>query len=170
MEVAFVFYNEKATPWPEGGKFVKLNASARDKIGELLDTGVRLESVTAMYEGLKAAWGLLKGGDPDVNFDRGCDTIVFVTDGRPTFGDLANKPERLMDEAWRIAVTRQLRFHTVGLFNHQFDLLQGMARDSGGLYVHAQPADDGAEPQDLEFWPAKKKAFEEERKRKKQGN
>jgi hypothetical protein len=42
-----------------------------------------------------------------------------------------------------------------------------MARDSGGLYVHFQQEGDTAEPQDLEFWPAKKKAFEEARKARK---
>ena len=101
---------------------------------------------------------------------KGADTIVFVTDGRPTHGEMANRPERLRDEAWLVATLQDVRFETVGLHNHQFDLLQAMARDSGGLYVHAQENGDTAEPQDLEFWPAKKRAFEEARKaRKKSG-
>jgi hypothetical protein len=73
----------------------------------------------------------------------------------------------LRDEVWLVATLRNVRFHTVGIHNHQFDLLQAMARDSGGLYVHVQQAGDTAEPQDLEFWPAKKKAFEEARKARK---
>ncbi|MCK6461661.1 MAG: hypothetical protein L6Q95_17400, partial [Planctomycetes bacterium] len=163
MEVAFVFYGSEATPWPEIPRLLRNTEKNRDMIRSHLETGFQPKGVTAMYEGLAAGWGFVKGG-LDGNFEKGADTIVFVTDGRPTDGELANKPERLRDEAWLIATLQNLRFETVGLHNHQFDLLQAMARDSGGLYVHAQQEGDPSEPQDLEFWPAKKKAFEEERK------
>jgi hypothetical protein len=168
MEVAFVFFNEAPTLWPEIGKFVKNTPKNRDLIQTQLETGVQLKSVTAMGEGLAAGWGFLKGG-LDANFERGADTIVFVTDGRPTHGEMANRPERLRDEAWLVATLQNVRFETVGLHNHQYDLLQAMARDSGGLYVHFQQEGDAAEPQDLEFWPAKKKAFEAARKTQKKG-
>ena len=91
---------------------------------------------------------------------------MFTTDGRPTHGKLAKMPDRVRDEVWRVALARNLHVHAVGLHNHQFDLLQAMAKDSGGLYVHAQEHGDTAEPQDLDFWPAKKKAFEAARKKK----
>jgi len=169
MEFGFVFFNETPTPWPEKGRFMKNRGKTAKSIETQLETRVQLASVTAMYEGLAAGWGFVKGGDPEANFDKGADTILFVTDGRPTHGELANRPERLSDECWRIAVTRHVRFHTVGLHNHQFDLLQAMARDSDGLYVHFQQAGDTAEPQDLEFWPKKKKAFEEARKAERRG-
>jgi hypothetical protein len=166
MEVAFVFFNRETDPWPETGKLLKNTAKDRDLIQSKLETGVRLKSVTAMYEGLAAGWGFVKGG-LDGNFEKGADTIVFVTDGRPTDGALANRPERLRDECWLIATLQNVRFETVGLHNHQFDLLQAMARDSDGLYVHCQEDGDVAEPQDLDFWPKKKKAYEEERRAKK---
>jgi hypothetical protein len=162
-EVAFVFFGTEPTIWPETGKFMKNTAKNRSLIQSRLETGTELKGVTAMGEGLAAGWGWVKGG-LDANFDRGADTIVFVTDGRPTHGEMANKPDRLRDEAWLVATLQNVRFFTVGLHNHQFDLLQAMARDSGGLYVHVQPEGDAAEPQDLEFWPKKKKAFEEARK------
>jgi len=168
-EVAFVFFNSEQSPWPETGKFAKNNKKNRDEIESKLSSGVRLKGQTAMYEGLAAGWGFVKGG-LEANFDKGADTIVFVTDGRPTDGELANRPERLRDEAWLIAMLQNVRYETVGIHNHQFDLLQAMARDSGGLYVHFQEDGDEAEPQDLDFWPAKKKAFEAARKaRKKAG-
>jgi hypothetical protein len=166
MEVAFVFFNEKPFPWPETGKFLPNVAKSREAVEAHLETGTRLASITAMYEGLAAGWGFVKGG-AEGNFEQGADTIIFLTDGRPTHGELANRPERLRDEVWLVATLRNVRFHTVGIHNHQFDLLQAMARDSGGLYVHVQQAGDTAEPQDLEFWPAKKKAFEEARKARK---
>ncbi|HEX5137509.1 MAG TPA: vWA domain-containing protein [Planctomycetota bacterium] len=163
MEVAFVFFNKEATPWPSNQKFLRNTGKNREQIRSKLQTGMELKGLTAMYEGLAAGWGFAKGG-LDGNFDKGADTIVFVTDGRPTDGELANRPERLRDEAWLIATLQNVRFETVGLHNHQFDLLQAMARDSDGLYVHAQQFGDEAEPQDLEFWPEKKKAFEAARK------
>ena len=163
MEVAFVFFNEEPRAWPETGKFLKNTPKNRELIRTQLETGVQLKSVTAMYEALAAGWGFVKGG-LDANFEKGADTIVFVTNGRPSDGEMANRPERIRDEAWLVATLQNVRFETVGIHNHQYDLLQAMARDSGGLYVDFQQEGDAAEPQDLEFWPAKKKAYEAARK------
>lgn len=169
VEVAFVFYHMEVFVFPETSKYLKLNKKNRDKILKYLDEEVKLGATTAMYEGLRAGWGFLKDGDPATNFKKGCDTVVFTTDGRPTHGALAKQPDRVRDEVWRIALARAVHVHTLGLHNHQFDLMQAIAKDSGGLYVHAQQYGDTAEPQDLGFWPKKKKAFEEARKRKKKG-
>jgi hypothetical protein len=166
VEVAFVFYHMDVFVHPETARYIKLNKRNRDKISKYLDEEVKLGATTAMYEGFKAGWGFLKGGDPAANFKKGCDTIVFTTDGRPTHGELAKRPDRVRDEVWRIALARNLHVHAVGLHNHQFDLMQAIAKDSGGLYVHAQEHGDAAEPQDLDFWPEKKKAFEASRKKK----
>jgi hypothetical protein len=78
---------------------------------------------------------------------------------------MKNKPDRLRDEVWRVAVTRRLRIHVVGIHNHDYGLCQSLAKDSGGLYVHAQQHDDEAEPQDLDFWPEKKKAWEAKKRK-----
>jgi len=168
VEVAFVFYHMEVSVFPEAPRYLKLSKSTRDKIFKHLDEEVKLGATTAMYEGLQAGWGFLKGGDATTNFKRGCDTLVFTTDGRPTHGKLAKQPDRVRDEVWRVALARNLHVHAIGLHNHQFDLLQAMAKDSGGLYVHAQEHGDTAEPQDLDFWPEKKKAFEASRKKKRQ--
>ncbi|MHC4670776.1 MAG: VWA domain-containing protein [Planctomycetota bacterium] len=165
-KVAFVFYHSDIFVFPEPPKYLKNTKKNRAKIFKHLDEEVKLGGTTAMYEGLKRGWGFLKGGDAATNFKKGCDTIVFTTDGRPTYGALAKRPDRLRDEVWRVAAARHVRFHAIGLHNHQFDLLQAMAKESEGLYVHAQQHGDTAEPQDLDFWPAKKKAFEASRKKK----
>ncbi|MHC4133490.1 MAG: vWA domain-containing protein [Planctomycetota bacterium] len=165
IEVAFVFYHMDVLVFPEAPKYLKLTKKNRDKIFKHLDEEVKLGATTAMYEGLKAGWGFLKEGDPATNFKKGCDTLVFTTDGRPTHGKLAKRPDRVRDEVWRVALARNLHVHAIGLHNHQFDLLQAMAKDTGGLYVHAQEHGDTAEPQDLDFWPKKKKAFEAARKK-----
>lgn len=165
IQIGFVFFNHELAVFPETGKLLKLNKRARSAVAKHLEENVKRSGSTAMYEGLKAGWGFLKEGNPDYNFNKGCETILFVTDGQVKDGELRNKPDRLRDEVWRVAKTRRMRVHTVGLHNHGFALCAAMARDSGSLYVHAQEHGDGAEPQDLEFWPEKKKAFEAERKK-----
>lgn len=169
VDVAVVCYSHDVKPYPEERmRFVKNGKQAREKLLAYVD-GVERSGTTAMYEGLKTAWGFLKGGSVEANLEDGCDTIVFVTCGQPTEGELKDRPDRIRDEVWRASFLRRMTVHTVGLHNHAYDLLKSMARDSGGLYVHAQQAGDVAEPQDLDFWPAKKKAFEEARKQKKTG-
>lgn len=168
-EFAIVCYSHEVKVFPEDRmKFWRNTPKGREKI---LGQAEALERSGAndMYGGLQAAWGFLKGGNLDHNFENGCDTIVFVTNGQPTAGELKNKADRIRDEAWRVSLLRKMTIHTVGIHNHAYELLKAMAKDSGGLYVHAQQAGDAAEPQDLDFWPEKKKAFEEARKAKKAG-
>jgi len=164
-EVCFVFFNDKIRVFPDKGRLLRNKPRTREKILAQLKE-IKRGGSTAMYAGLKAGWGFVKGGKPRPNFLKGADTIIFVTDGQPTFGELKDRPDRLRAEAWRVGVPRNLRIFTVGLYYHAYELLKGLAKDSGGLYVHAQPAGDTTEPQDLDFWPKKKKAFEEARRKK----
>jgi hypothetical protein len=166
-ELGFVFFDKKATPWPDDGQLLRNTAKARADAQSALERAP-LGTSTAMYEGLAAGWGFVRGGDL-ANFEKGADTIVFVTDGVPTAGEMSGRSARLRDEVWLVATLRNVRFHTVGLHNHDYELLKAMARDSGGLYVHFQQAGDTADPQDLDFWPKKRKALEEARKAQRAG-
>lgn len=168
-EVAIVCYSHEVKTFPEDRlRYWKNSPKNREK---LLDQASKVErsGANAMYEGLAAGWGFLKGGSLEANYEAGCDTLVFVTNGQPSAGEMKNKPERIQHEAWRVALLRKMTIHTVGIHNHAYDLLKGMAKDTGGLYVHVQQLGDAAEPQDLDFWPEKKKAFEEARKARKAG-
>lgn len=167
-EVAFVFYYNRVFVYPDSGKFMRNSEKNRKALLAHLKK-VKRDGTTAMYEGLKRGWGFLKDGDAALNFKRGCDTILFTTDGRVTAGKLKDRADRLRDEIWRVASLRRLRIHTVGLHNHDFELMKNIAKDTGGLYVHAQQAGDAAEPQDLDFWPEKKAAFEAARKAARKG-
>jgi len=165
--LGFVFFRTEIHVFPETGKLLKLNRKARGQIRTYLEDEVKKTGVSAMFDGLAKGWGWLKGGEPTTNFRKGADTILFATCSQPARGTHKNREDRIIDECWRIAVTRGVRFHVVGIHNHAFGLLKAMAKDSGGLYVHVQEADDPAEPQDLDFWPEKKKKFEAERKQRK---
>lgn len=165
-EVAFSFYRHEIDVYPTTGKFLKLTKKARKQIAAMFDE-VKRSGATAMYEGLKAGWGFLKEGHADTNFKKGVDTLIFCTSGQPSKGELANRADRLRHEVWRVSNGRHVRVHTVGLHNHAFELLKAIAKDSDGLYVHVQQKGDPAEPQDLDFWPEKKKAFEAARRQRK---
>ena len=164
-EVGLVFYNTDIVRYPESGRLFRNSEKTRAKAFAFLGEGFKLKATPMMFDGLLAGWGFLKDGNPDYNFKKGCETILFVTDGTPTYGILAKKPDQIRDEAWRIAMVRNVRIHTVGVHYHSYELLKEMAKDSGGLYVHMQQAGDTTEPQDLDFWPEKKKAFEKSRKK-----
>jgi hypothetical protein len=164
-EVAFVFFSNRIRTFPEDRRrFLRNSPDNRAKILEYLEKEVERVGSTDMYEAFRTAWGFLADGNREKNFERGAETILFVTDGLPAHGEMKNRPDRLRDEIWLASIPRRLRVHCVGIHNHAFDLLKNVARDTGGLYVHVQAPDDPSEPQDLEFWPEKKKAFEEARK------
>ena len=158
-QLGFVFYNHEMMRFPDTGKLLKLNKKVRATVAKHMEEEINRGGTKAMWEALSGGWGFLKEGDPTTNFKKGADTIVFVTCGSPTAGAMKNKPDRIADECWKIAMTRGVRFFTVGIHNHSFAMLTAMAKESGGLYT--------TEPQDLDFWPEKKKAFEAARKKKK---
>ena len=164
-EVAGVFFSHELQLYPDNGRYFKNKGKLRDKLFVFMKDEVKRSGSTAMFEAFSAGWGFVSGGHVDKNFHKGCDTILFVTDGQSTRGVLANKADQLVDEIWRACYPSGRRVHTVGLFNHDFSLCQTIAKDNDGLYVHVQEPGDGAEPQDLEFWPEKKKAFEAARKK-----
>ncbi|MHC4931502.1 MAG: hypothetical protein ACYTGV_04855 [Planctomycetota bacterium] len=166
-ELSFVFFRHEIDLHPPKGKFLKNSPKNRGKIKEVLEEAKR-GGGSAMFEAFQAAFGFIRDAHPLHNFNKGADTILFVTDSFVKDGALANKGDRLRDEIWRVAVMRNIRVHTVGLHNHDFDLCKGIAKDCGGLYVHAQQEGDPAEPQDLDFWPEKKKAFEKSRRKRRQ--
>ena len=163
VEVCFSMFNFKLSYFPEKGRFLRLNKKSRTAIIAHLK-GVKRAGGSMTYEAMRDGWGWLKDGQPAANFKRGIDTLILITDSAVKDGAFKDKADRVIDEVWRAAVPRNLVVHTIGLYNHDFALCSGIAKACGGLYLHAQPHDDGAEPQDLEFWPEKKKAWEAARK------
>jgi hypothetical protein len=171
-QVGLVFYHHDIIPYPENGKLFKNNAKARDKALNWIEEEVKQKATTSIYDGLDKGWGFVRDGHPDHNFRKGCETIVFLTDGKPTDGRFIKRPDRIRDEAWRVTMVRGMRYFVVGIHRHSYELLKEMAKTSRGLYVHAQEPGVVDEPQDLEFWPEKEKAFrkaQKEAKRRKKG-
>ncbi|MHC4955953.1 MAG: HEAT repeat domain-containing protein [Planctomycetota bacterium] len=169
-QVAVAFYHDKVSPpnhhvFPESGKWLKLKTKTRATIAE---HALKYEpgGTSSLYEGLRAAWEFGARKKPVKN---GAQVICFLTVGKPTGGEFKDRPERIQGEVWKAAQGRGIVINAVGLHHHAFAMLKDFAKGSGGLYVHRQEEGDTVEPQDLDFWPAKKKAFEEARKKRKAG-
>ncbi|MHC4449750.1 MAG: HEAT repeat domain-containing protein [Planctomycetota bacterium] len=167
-QVAISLYHDKVSPpnhslYPETGKWLKLSKSTRGKIATHVKE-FKPGGTSSLYEGLVAAWEFQADKRP---VQKGVQVICFLTNGRPTGGELKDRSDRIKGEVWAAAHGRGIVINTVGVHNHDFELLQDMAKENDGLYVHAQQDGDTVEPQDLEFWPDKKAAFEAGRKKKK---
>lgn len=166
--VAVALYHDKVAPpnhsvYPESGKWLKLSKKVRAQIQEHLKE-YEPGGTSSLYEGLAAAWEFQAAKKP---VQRGAQVICFLTNGRPTGGAFKDRADRIQGEVWAMAHERGIVVHTVGVHHHAFDLLKDMAKQSGGQYVHKQEQGDTVEPQDLEFWPDKKAAFEAGRKKRK---
>lgn len=83
--------------------------------------GRRAKGGTALHDGLVAAFE-----DPEV------DTIVILSDGQPTEGDIVAAPDILADIKHRNRL-RNVVIHCVAL-EFQSELLKGLAEISGGTY------------------------------------
>jgi hypothetical protein len=167
-EVAIALYHDKVSPpncsvFPENGRWLKLSKKTRLRIAEHLKA-FEPGGTSSLYEGLKAGWDFQADKRP---VQSGAQVLCFLTNGKPTGGEFKNRPDRIRGEIWAVAHERGLVIHAVGIHYHDYPLLQDMAKENGGLYVHAQQHGDTAEPQDLEFWPDKKEEFEKGRKKKK---
>jgi len=163
---AVAYYHDTVAPpnfsvLPENNKWLKLSKKTRALVAtnseELVPAGT-----SSMYEGIQAAWDFAVKKKPVKN---GVQMICFLTCGKPTGGEFKDKPDRIMGEVWAAAQERGIVIQAVGLHHHAFDILKDFAKESGGLYVHRQQEGDTVEPQDLDFWPAKKAAFEAARKK-----
>jgi len=161
------FYHDTAAPpnhsiLPENNKWAKLSKKSRAQVAKHIEELVP-GGTSSMYEGIQAAWEFSVKRKPVKN---GVQVICFLTCGKPTGGEFKDKADRIKGEVWAAAQERGFVIHAVGLHNHSFDILKDFAKESGGLYAHRQQDGDTVEPQDLDFWPAKKAAFEAARKKK----
>jgi HEAT repeat protein len=98
---------------------------------------VSVGAATNYYDALRAVLGLPEMGLPTPGFRPTPDTVFFLTDGEPTVGDITDAEELL---AWFVEENRyaRIRCHVIafGDKNLNFELLAGMARESGGTLLH----------------------------------
>jgi hypothetical protein len=88
---------------------------------------------TNLYDGLRRAYDLFKGGDFHRNFEAGPDTVMLFTDGRVNCGMLALTSEILevMRCVYRLT---GVRVNTIGIGDFDAELLRPLAEESGGEF------------------------------------
>jgi Mg-chelatase subunit ChlD/HEAT repeat protein len=114
-----VTFDNRATPWLKRASefhFAKLD-NAKRFVGQL-----KADGATALWDALEYAFV-----DPDL------DTLVILSDGEPTAGSIFD-PAVIRQEVRRWNENRGVVIHCVAI-GTTLDLLEHLARDSGGTYV-----------------------------------
>lgn len=153
-----VLYNkEHSFLFEDESEFYKADKSNRNRFIEAVKE-LEPVSVTNIHGALLRAFrttedGYLEedDGDPGLNEDaleKGADTIFFLTDGWPTWSDDSTEwskssnsgegafvnGEMITADIWRTNVFRRVVIHTVGIGNHDKDLLKDLSGQNHGKY------------------------------------
>ncbi|MEK7466321.1 MAG: HEAT repeat domain-containing protein [Planctomycetota bacterium] len=94
------------------------------------------QEATNIYDALEKAFELAGGAkmQVDENYKVSVDTILFMTDGKPTIGKSVD-PTVIADKVKVWNTVRKIRVHCVGIGDHDEKLMQRLADESGGMYV-----------------------------------
>lgn len=132
-----VFFSAGVRIWKKD--MVVADAESRPEAVAYIDQ-VAVAGGTATYEALQASFdlgdvgrGKKRGADPEG--DSKVDTVILLSDGRPSVGPTINTDEiRAAVKEWNAA--RRIAVHTVA-FGHDADkdFLAGLAEDTGGTSV-----------------------------------
>lgn len=132
-----VFFSADVRIWKK--EMVVADAETRPEAVEYIDQ-MPVVGGTATYDALQAAFdlgdvgrGKKRGADPEG--DSKVDTIILLSDGRPSVGHTINTDEiRAAVKEWNAA--RRIAVHTVA-FGHDADrdFMAGLAEDTGGTSV-----------------------------------
>jgi HEAT repeat protein len=71
---------------------------------------------------------------PDEEYEVELDTIFFLSDGRPTVGDLVD-PDDILREVKRANDLRKVVIHTIALGEFQKEFMRRLAVENGGVFV-----------------------------------
>ncbi len=94
--------------------------------------GLEPDGGTNIHDALERAFHLLRKKED--NYDKGADTIFFLTDGQPTVGKLLDR-EKILAVVRDWNQDRRIRIHAIGVGDHDGDLMKRLAEQNGGTYV-----------------------------------
>ncbi len=132
-----VFYSGSVRVWkPE---LQKMDTKIRKEAVDFVD-GVVVVGGTATYDALEAAYsigdiGKLRKRDSDPTGEGRMDTIVLLSDGKPTVGRVID-PDQIRAAIREINKTRRVMIHAIA-FGGDADqkFMRGLADDTGGTYL-----------------------------------
>ncbi len=132
-----VFFSGDVRVWKKA--MVTADADTRREAVDYIDK-VAVVGATATYDALKAAFDLGdvgKGKKRDANpyGDSAVDTVILLSDGRPSAGHTTD-PDQIRAAVVKWNRTRRIAVHTVA-FGKDADVkfMSGLATDSGGTHV-----------------------------------
>lgn len=89
---------------------------------------------TNTYGALMQGLGVAGRGSPDEGYQVEVDTIFFLSDGRPTVGDLVD-PDDILREVTRANELRKVVIHTIALGDFHKEFMRRLAVQNGGVFV-----------------------------------
>ena len=89
---------------------------------------------TNTYGVLMKALGVAGRGTRDRAYDVAVDTIFFLSDGRPTAGELVD-PDDILTEIRSANELRKVVIHTIAIGEFQKDFMRTLAGQNGGVFV-----------------------------------
>lgn len=134
-----LFYSASVRMWKEAMTEAS-SESRREAVDFVADMTVI--GGTATYDALEAAFSLgdvvvkkKRGAEPDPSGDSKVDTIILLSDGKPTLGKIVD-PDKIREAVRRWNESRRIAIHTVA-FGGEADqgFMKGLADESGGTYL-----------------------------------
>lgn len=118
------------------GKLQPIGGTSKEELASVglvasanLEAG-KTNSFGALMEGLRA--GTRSGTDSAYAID--IDTIFFLSDGRPTDGELVD-PDDILREVRRVNELRKVVIHTIAIGEFQKEFMRRLALENGGVFV-----------------------------------
>ena len=129
-----VLNKKSAVDWV--GRLEAIGGSSKEDLARAGLTGAaNLEAgKTNTYGVLKEALGAAGRGTKDKYYEVEVDTIFFLSDGRPTAGELVD-PDDILREVRKANQLRKVVIHTIAIGEFQKNFMKTLARESGGVFV-----------------------------------
>ena len=139
--IRLVFFHTKVKVWNE--KFLVANAANKASAKSAIER-LEPEGETNFHGAIKAALGLLNKDIEKVRLDAIPDTVLFLTDGRPTKGEITSMPELLSWFEWVNRFAR-VELHVIALGDLNIDAkpLERLAEIGGGSFIHVRESGYG---------------------------
>lgn len=118
-------------------KLVKATSSNKKKTLAWIEHTLKPTLMTNIFDALERALEL-HGPKIDRNYDKGIDTIFFLTDGQPTHGRI-RESDKMLEEIRARNRTRKIKIHVIGIGSDaeiDTEFLRKLAEENGGTFVH----------------------------------
>jgi len=89
---------------------------------------------TNTYDALMRALEAPRPGQSDDDYEVAVDTIFFLSDGRPSYGEYID-PKDILREVRRVNELRKVVIHTIAIGEFQKDFMRALAAQNEGVFV-----------------------------------